>query len=243
MPISSRPPIAASPAHTGHGAGPALARERSTELNWSIDLIEARSRSGGGTADERLLALFDVVHDLFRRDDPAARLFAINLAAITRAEIPAPEDMTIVLGFRQISMTLAAEAQLRDPAEFLLSFSLLLKGTVLKAAEGDLEAALRGRAMASDLLQRFRKSPSLSARCFEQAELLGTLSDFDFDVLVLPDILHKSTGEPPLMHPYTHDAATPRGVREPSTVNYYELEDQQDLETLETLEDIKWFLT
>lgn len=240
MPLPSRPPIAVSPAHTGSGAGPAPARERSTELNWSIDLIEARSRSGGGTAEDQLLALFDVIHDLFRRTDPEARRFAINLAAITRAELPGPEDMTIVLGFRQISMNLAAKAELRDPAEFLLSFSLLLKGTVLKAAEGDQEAALRGRAMATDLLQRFRQTSAFSARFFEQAELLGAPSDFDFDVLVLPDVLHESTGETPLVYCETHSAAQPQGAHQHSTMSYCEPDDQQNLETLE---DMKWFLT
>jgi hypothetical protein len=56
---------------------------------------------------------------------------------------------------RSLVRTLAEEAGLRDPEEFALSWHILMKGSIVQAAEGDREAAQRAKSMARLLLDRY----------------------------------------------------------------------------------------
>jgi AraC-like DNA-binding protein len=57
---------------------------------------------------------------------------------------------------RSIVRDLAEEAGLRDPASFAHSWHILMKGSIVAAAEGDLEAARRARRMARLLINQYR---------------------------------------------------------------------------------------
>jgi len=57
---------------------------------------------------------------------------------------------------RAILRALAEEAGLRDSEEFAKSFHILMKGSIVQAGEGDVDAAKRAQAMAVDLIERYR---------------------------------------------------------------------------------------
>jgi hypothetical protein len=57
---------------------------------------------------------------------------------------------------RSIVRRLAEEADLRDPGSFAHSWHILMKGSIVAAAEGDREAAQRAKAMARLLLDHHR---------------------------------------------------------------------------------------
>ena len=58
---------------------------------------------------------------------------------------------------RSVLRSLAEEAGLRDTDEFARSFHILMKGSIVQAAEGDVEAAKRAQQMAADLIEKYRQ--------------------------------------------------------------------------------------
>jgi hypothetical protein len=52
--------------------------------------------------------------------------------------------------------TLAEQAGLRDPTSFALSWHILMKGSIVQAAEGDREAAKRAQALGRLLIEQHR---------------------------------------------------------------------------------------
>jgi hypothetical protein len=57
---------------------------------------------------------------------------------------------------RGVIRTLAEEAGLRDVEQFALSFHILMKGSIVQAGEGDLDAAKRSQGMARLLIEQYR---------------------------------------------------------------------------------------
>ena len=57
---------------------------------------------------------------------------------------------------RSVVSRLAEEAALRDPEAFARSLHILMKGSIVSAAEGDAEAAQRARSMAALLIEQHR---------------------------------------------------------------------------------------
>jgi len=57
---------------------------------------------------------------------------------------------------RTMIAQLATEAGLRDPEAFARSWHILMKGSIVSAAEGDTDAALRAQAMAASLIDQHR---------------------------------------------------------------------------------------
>jgi AcrR family transcriptional regulator len=129
--------------------------ERREEL-WTHGLVEAEAKSRGSTPEEQLLAIFDVFDEWFRREDFEACSF-INVLLEMGAQHPAGRaSMRHLENIRSMVRELAKEAGLRDPASFALSWHILMKGSIVSAAEGDLEAARRARAMARQLIDEYR---------------------------------------------------------------------------------------
>ena len=58
---------------------------------------------------------------------------------------------------RSIVQLLAEEAGLRDPDSFARSWHILMKGSIVSAAEGDAEAAQRAKSMARCLIDEHRR--------------------------------------------------------------------------------------
>lgn len=125
---------------------------------WTVGLIEAEARKRGNTPEERLLAIFDVFDEWFHRDDYEGCPF-VNVVLemgpghpITLASIKHLERI------REMVRGLADEAGLRDTAKLARSWHILMKGSIVSAAEGDQEAANLAREMARDLVNRHRGS-------------------------------------------------------------------------------------
>ena len=133
-----------------------LAFLQQREQLWTREFVEAEARRRGSTPEERLLAIFDVFHDWFGRTDFEACSF-INVLLELGPEHPAGKACIIHLeNIRAVVGGLAEEAGLRDIDSFARSWHILMKGSIVSAAEGDRDAAQRAKAMAALLIDRHR---------------------------------------------------------------------------------------
>jgi AcrR family transcriptional regulator len=127
------------------------------EQLWTVEFVGAQARARGTTPEQRLLAIFDVFDGWFRRPEEFDACSFINVLLEMGPEHPLGQASIRHLGnVRTIVRTFAAEAGLRDAEEFALSWHILMKGSIISAAEGDLDAAMRAKVMAAHLITRFR---------------------------------------------------------------------------------------
>jgi AcrR family transcriptional regulator len=130
--------------------------ERREQL-WTRELVEAGAKARGATPEERLLAIFDVFDEWFQRDDFEGCSFVnVLLETADRNHRIGVASAGHLENIRSIVRTLAEEAGLRDPAAFSLSWHILMKGSIVQAAEGDREAAQRAKSIARLLLDDHR---------------------------------------------------------------------------------------
>ncbi|WP_205877595.1 TetR/AcrR family transcriptional regulator [Mycobacterium camsae] len=133
------------------------------ELRWTHGLIEARSAAMGETPEDQLLAIFDVLHQWFHDRDGYEGCSFINVLLELGADHPAGKaSIAHIDNVRQIVLTRAEAAGLRDVEDFARSWQILMKGAIILAAVGDLEAALRSRAMARTLIEQHRPQGDLA---------------------------------------------------------------------------------
>jgi hypothetical protein len=133
-----------------------LAFLETREQRWTRDLVEAEAQRRGSDPEERLLAIFDVFDEWFRRDDFEACSF-INVLLEMGPQHPAGGASVEYLDhIRSIVRRFADEARLRDTESFARSWHILMKGSIVSAAEGDVEAAGRGKSMARLLIAQYR---------------------------------------------------------------------------------------
>ncbi len=124
---------------------------------WTLDFVEAGAQRRGSTAEEQLLAIFDVFHDWFqRREDFDGCSFINVLLELGWAHPAGQASIEYLHNIRTIVAGMATEAGLRDPAEFARSWHILMKGAIIAAAEGDTEAAQRAKAMGRLLIEQHR---------------------------------------------------------------------------------------
>jgi AcrR family transcriptional regulator len=126
------------------------------EQVWTHELVEEGAKSRGSTPEEQLLAIFDVFDEWFRLEDFEACTF-INVLLEMGPEHPAGRaSMRHLENIRAIVRDLAEKAGLRDPDSFARSWHILMKGSIVSAAEGDAEAAHRAQSMARQLIDQYR---------------------------------------------------------------------------------------
>jgi AcrR family transcriptional regulator len=126
------------------------------EQRWTLGMVEAEAKARGSTPEEQLLAIFDVFDEWFRRDDFDACSF-INVLLEMGAEHPLGRASIQYLdNIRSIVRGLAEDAGLREPAAFGHAWHILMKGSIIAAAEGDGEAAQRAKVMARCLIEQHR---------------------------------------------------------------------------------------
>jgi AcrR family transcriptional regulator len=126
------------------------------EQVWTLGLVEAEARRRGSTPEERLLAVFDVFDDWFRSDGFDACTFVNVLLEMGPAHVLGVASIRHLQNIRTIIEQLAIEADLRDPEAFARSWHILMKGSIVSAAEGDTDAALRAKTMAASLIDQHR---------------------------------------------------------------------------------------
>jgi AcrR family transcriptional regulator len=129
--------------------------ERREQL-WTRELVEAGARSRGATPEEQLLAIFDVFDEWFRREDFEACSFINVLLEMGPQHIAGGASVRHLENIRSMVRRLAEEAGIRETDSFARSWHILMKGSIVAAAEGDAEAALRARSMARLLIDQYR---------------------------------------------------------------------------------------
>ena len=127
--------------------------ERREEL-WTRGLVEAGAKSRGSTPKEQLLAIFDVFDEWFRREDFEACSFISVMLEMGPDHPVGRASARHLENVRSVVRDLAEGAGLRDPASFAHSWHILMKGSIVAAAEGDVDAAKRARSMASLLIDQ-----------------------------------------------------------------------------------------
>jgi AcrR family transcriptional regulator len=124
---------------------------------WTHGLIEEQSRARGTTPEEQLLAIFDVLHDWFQLRDGYEGCSFINVLLELGPDHPAGRaSITHIDHVRDIVRQRALAAGLTDIEDFASSWHILMKGAIILAAVGDLDAALRARKMATALIAEHR---------------------------------------------------------------------------------------
>jgi AcrR family transcriptional regulator len=126
------------------------------EERWTVGWVEAEARRRGTTPEEQLVAIFDVFDEWFRRKDFEACSFVNVLLEMGPAHPAGKASVEHLANIRSIVRRLAEEAGLRNPESFALSWHILMKGSIVSAAEGDAEAAQRAQAIARLLIAQHR---------------------------------------------------------------------------------------
>lgn len=126
------------------------------EERWTVGLVEAEARRRGRTPEDQLLALFEVFDEWFHRSDFHACAF-VNVLLEMRPRHPLGRaSIQYLENIRAMVRGLAEEAGLRDTDDFARSWHILMKGSIISATEGDLEAAQRAQSMAHLLIAEHR---------------------------------------------------------------------------------------
>ncbi|BAS16399.1 transcriptional regulator protein [Arthrobacter sp. Hiyo8] len=123
---------------------------------WTVDLIISDARSRGDTAEEQLLAIFDVFGDWFQREDFEACSFINVLLEMGREHPLGKASIGYLARIRGHIQELAEEARLERTEEFARSWHILMKGSIISATEGDVLASKRAQQMAAWLIEQHR---------------------------------------------------------------------------------------
>jgi AcrR family transcriptional regulator len=130
--------------------------ERREEL-WTRDWVEKEARRRGETPEEQLLAIFDAFDEWFHRDDFEGCSFINVLLESADRDHPIGRASALHLAnIRSLLTSLAAEAGLREPETFAHAWHILMKGSIVAAAEGDQDAARRAKSMGRALIETYR---------------------------------------------------------------------------------------
>ena len=125
------------------------------EVVFTRGWLESEAGRRAATAQDRLLAIFDLFDEWFRRDDFEGCSFVNILLESTNRDGPVARACVRHLErVRDVIRTFAADAGLRDVDNFAHAFHLLMQGAVAHAEEGDVDAAMRARSMAHDLIDK-----------------------------------------------------------------------------------------
>jgi AcrR family transcriptional regulator len=135
----------------------ALAFLQEREQLWTLGWVEAEARKRGSTPEQQLLAIFELFDEWFRRDDFEACSFINVLLELNSRSHPVGNAcVTHLENIRGVLRTLAAEAGIEDTDGFARTFHILMKGSIVSAAEGDVDAAKRAQAVARLVIEQFR---------------------------------------------------------------------------------------
>jgi AcrR family transcriptional regulator len=126
------------------------------ERLWTQDFVFAQAKQRGDTPEEQLLAIFDVFDEWFRRDDFDACSFINVLLEMGSAHPTGEASVRYLENIRAGVRELAEQSGIRDTDSFARSWHILMKGSIVSAAEGDAEAAQRAKRLARLLIDEYR---------------------------------------------------------------------------------------
>ena len=123
------------------------------EVIWTHGWVQAESRQRGGTPAQRLLAIFEIFGEWFARPDFEGCSFVTTLLEVTNRDSPVRQaSVQHLANIRGYLCELAAQAGVADPDSFARQWHILMKGSIVAAAEGDTHAAARARELGILLL-------------------------------------------------------------------------------------------
>jgi len=126
--------------------------DRRDEL-WTRAWLQAEAQRGGSTPAERLLAIFDTFAAWFAEEGFEGCSFINVMLEIDDVSNPVRQATVRHLAdIRTFVAGLAEEAGIQDPDGFARQWHILMKGSIVSAAEGDLEAAARAKQLGGLLL-------------------------------------------------------------------------------------------
>lgn len=120
---------------------------------WTVEGIVTQARRRGRTPVERLLAIFDVLGEWFQREDFEGSTFIHVLLEMGPSHPLGQASIDYLAKLRGHVQALAEEAGLTGPDEFARSWQILMKGSIISATGGDLQAAKRAQQMAGWLIE------------------------------------------------------------------------------------------
>jgi AcrR family transcriptional regulator len=126
--------------------------ERRDQL-WTRDWLQATVERGGGEPAAQLLAIFDTFDLWFREPDFEGCSFINVMLEHPDPGHPVHRACAAHLAtIRRFVADLAERAEIEDPDDFACDWHILMKGSIVAAAEGDLDAAKRARRVGERLL-------------------------------------------------------------------------------------------
>jgi AcrR family transcriptional regulator len=124
------------------------------EERWTHEWLRAEIERRGSDPRERLLAIFDVFDEWMARDDFEGCAFVSTLLEMSDPDDPVRRAAVKHLAnIREIVRDLAGRAGVEDIDDFARKWHILMKGSIVAAAEGDRDAAARAREVAALLLE------------------------------------------------------------------------------------------
>jgi AcrR family transcriptional regulator len=127
--------------------------DRRDEL-WTRAWLQAEAQRRGSSPAQRLLAIFDTFEGWFHREDFEGCSFINVMLEVVESDSPVRQASVRHLeAIRGFVSGLAEEAGIQDPDGFARQWHILMKGSIVSAAEGDLEAAARAKHLGTLLLE------------------------------------------------------------------------------------------
>ena len=123
---------------------------------WTVNTIMGEARRRADAPEQQLLAIFDVFTDWFHRTDFEACSFINVLLEMGASHPLGRASIDYLAKIREHVKQLADEAGLQRTDDFSRSWHILMKGSIISAAEGDLDAARRARRLGGWLIEDHR---------------------------------------------------------------------------------------
>jgi len=123
---------------------------------WTVNAIMGEARRRADTAEQQLLAIFDVFTDWFHRTDFEACSFINVLLEMGASHPLGRASIDYLAKIRGHVKRLADEAGLQRTDDFSRSWHILMKGSIISATEGDFLASKRAQQMAGWLIEHHR---------------------------------------------------------------------------------------
>ena len=127
------------------------------EERWTFGWVVAEAERRADDPEGQLLAIFDLFDEWFRRDDYEGCSFLNVLVELGRDHPAGRASVRHMATIKGLLSSLAEGAGLRDPDAVAESCHLIMKGAVVQAIEGDVDAARRARVLARLLIHHHRE--------------------------------------------------------------------------------------
>lgn len=127
------------------------------EARWTRGWLQAEVELRASDPGDRLLAIFDVFDAWFRTGDfEGCSFINVMLETVDPATPVRRASVAYLAGIRDFLQDLARRAGIADPDHFARQWHILMKGSIVAAGEGDIEAAHRAQDVARLLLAQQR---------------------------------------------------------------------------------------